>query len=133
MINKKLIKKLLSLILPALAFANASAEVLKHVEQTSRDHYYIQLKNPTFSMNGFVGGEHTNFYHILAFTGEAFTIDFGKSNPQHQWSLGGNGVDVLQKKGITTATANSDGSWITIEISAYPQPVEYELTITRYP
>ncbi len=128
----KIEHKILFILSLVFFSCHVNAEVLKHIEQLSRDHYYIHLKKPIFTVDGLVGGEHENFYHILAFKGEAFTLSFHAKGAQPDWSVSGEGIVVRSKGGITAATSNLDGNWITVSVSAYPETTEYKIEIIRH-
>ena len=112
--------------------------LLKHVEDVSRDFYYIQLKDSPDRLKicGIVGGEHITHYRILGFTNEHFQINTQSVDGIAYTSITGNGIQVV---GDDTGThtdvlVESDGvTWVDIKVSASFESFTsgYQITIIK--
>ena len=116
------------------ANAVAEAEVLRHLELTSRDHYYINIDNTEtpFKTKDVVGGEHTNYYHVLGFEGESFIVILLSEDDSLSYSISGEGFSRIKRPKGEVVTVNTLSSWITIETSAHPETAEYQLIVKKH-
>lgn len=97
--------------------------LLQHVEETSRDFYYIQLSDSPDELNicGFVGGEHETHYRILGFASEHFAIASESLDGVADSSISGRGVRVVgsDSGGYRDVLVTSgDSAWVDIAVSA---------------
>ncbi|WCE28913.1 hypothetical protein [Vibrio sp. SCSIO 43137] len=116
------------------ANAVAEAEVLRHLELTSRDHYYINIDNTEtpFKTKDVVGVEHTNYYHVLGFEGESFIVILLSEDDSLSYSISGEGFSRIKRPKGEVVTVNTLSSWITIETSAHPETAEYQLIVKKH-
>lgn len=127
-------KPLFVVLLMFSAQVMAEAEVLRHLELTSRDHYYINIDDTEtpFKKKDIVGGEQINYYHVLGFEGESFIIILLSDDESFSYSISGEGFSRIKRPKGEVVTVNSLSSWITIETSAHPETAEYQLIVKKH-
>lgn len=134
--QRYIIEKLTLFLMLALlsSSVNADAQVLRHVEALSRDHYYVHIDDTEtpYIARDIVGGEHINLYHILGFQEESFVIVLQSPDDSMSYSIHGDGIQRIQRPKGNLVTVESENTWITIEVSAYPETAEYNLIVKKH-
>ncbi|MFC1233638.1 hypothetical protein [Vibrio sp. F74] len=107
--------------------------LLRHVEEVSRDYFYIHLDDKTneLQMTGIVGGEHQTHYRILGFSGDYFHIEVESVDGVAYVSIDGEGVERQDNDGASEIKVIWDGVWIDIAVSASTFSSGYVLNIER--
>ncbi len=111
----------------------ANKQILRHIEDLSRDYYYVNIDDPNtpFNMQDIVGGEHENVYHILGFPGETFIIVLKSIEGEASYSLRGEGVNIKRRSKGDIVTVQDGHTWVRVGISAHPY-AKYKLTVKKH-
>lgn len=107
--------------------------LLRHVEEVSRDYFYIHLDDKTtvLQLTGIVGGEHQTHYRILGFTNDYFHIDVESIDGVAYVSVGSEGVEWQDTNGGSEIKVVRDGVWIDIAVSASTFTSAFVLNINK--
>ncbi|PJC87468.1 hypothetical protein CSW98_06125 [Vibrio sp. HA2012] len=112
---------------------NRQEYLLKHVEDVSRDYFYIQIKDQRegVTLQGFVGGEHQTHYRLLGFAGDHYHVVIEESDGKASASVDGDGLTVSGDDYVMDIGVTGETVWIDIAVSSVTFTSNYMISIEK--
>lgn len=129
----------LALLLLSTSANCESNHLLKHIEKTSRDFYYIGFSRDAsiYKQDSKVGGEHENQYFILAFEDETLVIHIYSEEDNVANIFRNQSYKILfqqwnneKKAYIAIVKVIAQHAWVEVHCSAYPY-ADYTIEVER--
>ncbi|UGA56597.1 hypothetical protein [Vibrio sp. VB16] len=107
--------------------------LLRHVEEVSRDYFYIHLDESTSDLvlSGMVGGEHQTHYRLLGFLGDHFQVNIESISGVTYSTIDGEGLVFQENNDGTEIRVIWDSVWIDIAVSASSFTSDFVVTIKK--
>jgi len=129
----------LPLLLISLSVFSKPQYLLKHVEETSRDYFYIDVNQdaPSYEQQSMVGGEHETHYLLLGFAGDRFKIVITSEDKyvgyvvrDESYVIESKVWDDEEQTATVIVRVNYQQTWVDVSLSAHPV-ADYHIDVSR--